>query len=69
MVFGKIKNKKRKKQLQKQINELEVKMSRAQAGYVQSVLQNGTPNPEDIEFHEKYMKEIEKLRDEIRLLG
>ena len=65
-MFDAIKKKILEDKYKKQILELESRMSRSQAALIKAALQNEDPDPEDLEYHEKYMKEIAELRAKIR---
>ena len=43
-------------------------MSRSQAAFIQATLAGREMDSKDMEFHRKYLKEIEQLRAEIRQL-
>ena len=65
-MFDAIKKKILEDKYKKQILELESRMSRSQAALIKAALQNEEPDPEDVKYHEKYMKEIAELRAKIR---
>ena len=65
-MFDAIKKKILEDKYKKQILELESRMSRSQAALIKAALQNEEPDPEDLKYHEKYMKEIAELRAKIR---
>ena len=65
-MFDAIKKKILEDKYKKQILELESRMSRSQAALIKAALQNEDPDPEDLKYHEKYMKEIAELRAKIR---
>ena len=65
-MFDAIKKKILEDKYKKQILELESRMSRSQAALIKAALQNEDPDPEDVKYHEKYMKEIAELRAKIR---
>ena len=65
-MFDAIKKKILEDKYKKQILELESRMSRSQEALIKAALQNEDPDPEDLKYHEKYMKEIAELRAKIR---
>ena len=65
-MFDAIKKKILEDKYKKQILELESRMSRSQAALIKAALQNEDPDPEDVKYHEKYMKEIAELRAKLR---
>ena len=65
-MFDAIKKKILEDKYKKQILELESRMSRSQAALIKAALQNESPDPEDVKYHEKYMKQIAELREKIR---
>ncbi len=67
-MFDAIKKKILEGKFKKQILELESRMSRSQAALIKAALQNDEPDPEDVKYHEKYMKQIAELRAKIREL-
>ena len=68
LMFGKKKESKEVTELKMQIAELEGKLSRSQGAFIQAKLAGREPDEEDIRFHDKYMKEIETLREKIKKL-
>ena len=56
------------KRCKKEIEELEGKLARSQAEFIQATINGREPDPEDLAFHKKYLDRIEELRNTIRSL-
>ena len=67
-MFEKMKLKKQIENLEEQIQNIEKKRTRSQAALVAAILTRVDPDDEDVDFFNKYTTEINKLRDEMKVL-
>ena len=64
----KIRNHSQIKNIEKQIREIEAKMSRSQSAIITANINGRKPDENDVTFHQKYLKQIDELRARIREL-
>lgn len=55
-------------EIKRRMAELEQKLSRSQAAYIQATINGREMDPEEQEYHNKYTKEINELREQLHKL-